>query len=74
MDRGAWCAIVHWVVKSRIQLKQLSMHACMNTFFKNVQPQIFFLTINTNLTFYYIFVDSEVQILMSVNSRKEVEH
>ena len=46
----------------------------MNTFFKNVQPQIFFLTINTNLTFYYIFVDSEVQILMSVNSRKEVEH
>ena len=48
--------------------------ACMNTFFKNVQPQIFFLTINTNLTFYYIFVDSEVQILMSVNSRKEVEH
>ena len=50
------------------------MHACMNTFFKKVQPQIFFLTINTNLTFYYIFVDSEVQILMLVNSRKEVEH
>ena len=62
---GAWHATVYGVTKSRIQLKQLSMHACMNTFFKNVQPQIFFLTINANLTFYYVCVDFEVQILMS---------
>ena len=40
---GAWHATVYRVTKSRIQLKQLSMHSCMNTFFKNVQPQIFFL-------------------------------
>ena len=26
MDRGAWWAIVHGVVKSRTQLKQLSTH------------------------------------------------
>ena len=29
MDRGAWQATVHSVAKSRTQLKQLSMHACM---------------------------------------------
>ena len=27
MDRGAWRATVHWVTKSRTQLKQLSTHA-----------------------------------------------
>ena len=27
MDRGAWWAIVHGVIKSRTQLKLLSMHA-----------------------------------------------
>ena len=26
MDRGAWCATVHRVAKSRIQLKRLSAH------------------------------------------------
>ena len=29
MNRGAWRATVHGVAKSRTQLKQLSMHACM---------------------------------------------
>ena len=28
MDTGAWCATVHRVRKSWIQLKQLSMHVC----------------------------------------------
>ena len=29
MDRGAWCAIVHGVTKSRTQLNRLSTHARM---------------------------------------------
>ena len=29
MDRGAWWAAVHRVVQSWTQLKQLSMHACI---------------------------------------------
>ena len=29
MDRGAWGATIHGVAKSRIQLKQLSMHTHM---------------------------------------------
>ena len=29
MDRGAWGSTVHRVVRSRIRLKRLSMHACM---------------------------------------------
>ena len=29
MDRGAWWAIVHKVIKSLTRLKQLSMHTCM---------------------------------------------
>ena len=28
MDRGAWQATVHGIVKSGTQLKQLSMHTC----------------------------------------------
>ena len=29
MDRGAWWAAVHGVAQSQIQLKRLSMHACI---------------------------------------------
>ena len=29
MDKGAWQATVHLVAKSRMQLKQLSIHACV---------------------------------------------
>ena len=29
VDRGAWWAAVHGVTQSRIQLKRLSMHACI---------------------------------------------
>ena len=29
MDRGAWQTIVYLIAKSRMQLKQLSVHACM---------------------------------------------
>ena len=28
IDRGAWEAIVHWVVKSRTQLKRQHTHVC----------------------------------------------
>ena len=28
MDRGAWWATVHWVIKSKKRLKRLGMHAC----------------------------------------------
>ena len=31
MDRGAWQAILHRLVKSWIQLKRLSIHACILT-------------------------------------------
>ena len=30
MDRGAWQATVHRLTKSQTQLKQLSMHTCMD--------------------------------------------
>ena len=30
MDRGAWRPIVHSVIQSQTQLKQLSTHACMH--------------------------------------------
>ena len=29
VDRGAWCAAVHWATQSWTQLKRLSMHACI---------------------------------------------
>ena len=29
MDRGTWQATVHWVAKSRTQLKRLSPHVCI---------------------------------------------
>ena len=29
MDRGAWWAVVHRVAQSWLQLKRLSMHACI---------------------------------------------
>ena len=27
MDKGSWQSTVHWITKSQIQLKRLSMHA-----------------------------------------------
>ena len=29
MDRGAWQTTVHWVAKSRTQLRRLSTHTCL---------------------------------------------
>ena len=45
MGRGAWWSTVHRVTKSWTQLKQLSMHACMqkdNYLFKNEEGEFFF--------------------------------
>ena len=34
MVRGSWCATVHWVAKSRTQLKQLGMHTqCITLYY-----------------------------------------
>ena len=35
MEREAWQAILHRVEKSQIQLKRLSMHACIILFWRN---------------------------------------
>ena len=48
MKRGAWQAIVHRVTKSRIRLKRLSMHTCMNS---NGRQNIFKHTGNNYLDF-----------------------
>ena len=44
MGRGAWQSTVHRVTKSWTQLKQLSMHICMqrdNYLFKNEEGEFF---------------------------------
>ena len=35
MDREAWHAAIHWAEKSWTRLKQISMHACLDSIFKS---------------------------------------
>ena len=39
MDRGAWRAVVHWVMKSQSDMTEATEHACMNQKQNQVQRE-----------------------------------